>query len=158
MYNFEPATNMSKFTGIDELDNIKFKTLESNIFIFKNAIYVPETFISSNAVDITAYGMQSFGEDYEYHLKIKLSDLLFGKSKKLKRKQSKSGDEAIEDDRNKREIVTYSIDGKNKNGFDNSTLQSAMKNKIVMQEKMLNFRFNPRLVNFETNVYSKNLK
>lgn len=155
VYNFEPATNLSKFTGIDELDNIKFKTLESNIFIIKNAIYVPETFISSTAVDITAYGMQSFGEDYEYHLKLKLSDILFGKSEKVKKKQAKSGDKAVEDDRNKREIVSYSIDGKNKNGFDNSKLQNDMKRKIMMQDKLLDLRFNPRLFNFETNVYSK---
>ena len=92
VYNYEPATSLSKFTGIDELDNIKFKTLNSNIFVFKNAIFVPETFISSTAVNIKAYGMQSFGDDYEYHLEIKLSDILFGKSKKQKRKESKSGD------------------------------------------------------------------
>ncbi|HAF28860.1 MAG TPA: hypothetical protein DCG75_07410 [Bacteroidales bacterium] len=154
VYNFEPATSMSKFTGIDELDNIKFKTLESKIFIFKNAIYVPETFISSTALNITAYGMQSLGEDYEYHLKIKLSDILFGKSKKQKRKESKGGEDVVEDERNMREIVAYSLDGKNKNGFDSNDLQSKMKTKIKVQETLLNLRFDPGMFNFDTKVYS----
>lgn len=153
VYDFEPASNLSKFTGIKELDNIKFKTLDSKIFIFKSAIFVPETSIASNAINIGAYGMQSFGEDYEYHLEIKLSDILFGKSKKQRRKESKAGED-FEDDRNMRQIVVYSIDGKNKNGFDNESLQGAMKNKIVLQQKILDFRFSPRLVNFDTKVYS----
>jgi hypothetical protein len=153
VYNYEPATSLSKFTGIDELDNIKFKTLDSKIFVFKNAIFVPETFISSTAVDIKAYGMQSFGDDYEYHLEIKLSDILFGKSKKQKRKESKSGDEAV-DDRNMREIVAYSLDGKSKNGFDNKELQGKMKTKIKLNSNLLNLRFYPEMFNFDTKVYS----
>lgn len=153
VYNYEPATNLSKFTGIDELDNIKFKTLDSKIFVFKNAIYVPETSIASTAVNIKAYGMQSFGEDYEYHLEIKLSDILFGKSKKQKRKESKAGDADFEDDRNMREIVAYSLDGKNKNGFDNEKLQGKMKTKIKLNQNLLNLRFHPEMFNFETKVY-----
>ena len=156
VYNYEPATNLSKFTGIDELDNIKFKTLESKIFVFKKAIYVPETSIASTAVNINAYGMQSFGKDYEYHLEIKLSDILFGKSKKQKRKESRAGDQDFEDDRNMREIVAYSLDGKNKNGFDNEKLQGKMKTKIKLNQNLLNLRFHPEMFNFETNVYKSN--
>jgi len=121
--------------------------------VFKNAIFVPETFISSTAVNIKAYGMQSFGEDYEYHLEIKLSDILFGKSKKQKRKESKSGDDAA-DDRNMREIVAYSLDGKSKNGFDNKELQGKMKTKIKLNNNLLNLRFYPEMFNFDTKVYS----
>lgn len=154
VYDFEPAANLSKFTGIKELDNIQFKTLDTKIFIFKSAIFVPETFIASNALNIGAYGMQSFGEDYEYHLEIKLSDILFGKSKKQRRKEKKAGDD-FEDDRGMRELYYSKINGKTKYGFDNESLQRTMKNKIVLQQKMLDFRFNPRLVNFETKVYSE---
>ncbi|NOQ27380.1 MAG: AsmA family protein [Bacteroidales bacterium] len=155
VYNYEPATSLSKFTGINELDNIKFKTLNSDIFISKGAIYVPETYISSTALDITAYGMQSFGEDYEYHLQIQLSEILFGKSKKELKKQKKAGDEVTDIEGGTREIIVYSLNGKSKNGFDNKSLQKSMASKIKMQEKMLKFRFDPRLFNFDTKVNSK---
>ncbi|MFC2151062.1 AsmA family protein [Bacteroidota bacterium] len=153
VYDFEPATNLSKFTGIDELDNIKFKTLNSTIFVFKDAIYVPETFISSTALNITAYGMQSLGEDYEYHLEIKLSDILFGKSKKQKRKERKAGEDDFKDDRNMRELIYSELDGKTKYGFDNDDLQRAMRNKIKLQETKLKLRFYPGMFNFDTKVY-----
>jgi hypothetical protein len=100
--------------------------------------------------------MQSFGEDYEYHLEIKLSDILFGKSKKQKRKESKAGEDDFEDDRNMRQIVAYSLDGKNRNGFDNKELQGKMKTKIKLNQNLLNLRFHPEMFNFDTKVYSKN--
>lgn len=154
VYDFEPATSMAKFTGIDELDNIKFKTLESKIFVIKNAIYIPETFISSTALNITAYGMQSLADDYEYHLEIKLSDILFGKGKKQKKKESKAGDEGFKDDRNMRELFYEEIDGKIKYGFDTDDKQRTMKSKIKAQERLLNLRFDPGMFNFDTKVYS----
>ena len=153
VYDFEPATELSKFTGIKELDNIQFKTLNSKIFIFKNAIFVPETFIASNALNITAYGKQSFGEDYEYHLEIKLSDVLFGKSKKQRRKEKKSGDRADGDDRNMRELVYYKLDGKTKYGFDSKEMQRKMKTTLKLNENLLNLRFHPEMFTFETGVY-----
>jgi uncharacterized protein involved in outer membrane biogenesis len=154
VYDFEPASNLSRFTGIDELDNIKFKTLNSTIFVFKNTIYIPETFISSTALNITAYGMQSLADDYEYHLEIKLSDILFGKGKKQKRKESKAGDEGFKDDRNMRELFYEEKDDKTKYGFDTDEKQSMMRTKIKVQERLLFLRFKPEMFNFDTKVYS----
>lgn len=157
VFDFEPATALSKKTNINELDNIQFKNLSSQVFILQRAIYVPKTYISSTALDITAYGMQSFGEDYEYHLKIHLSDILIGKSKKLLKEQEKMGDIASGDDRNKAVyMVSYSLDGNAKTGFDKKKLQSAMKTKIRLQETLLKLRFHPEMFKFDTGVYPNN--
>ena len=156
VYDFEPAMELSKFTGIKELDNIQFKTLECAIFMFKNKLYVPKTNIVSTALDITAYGMQSLGEDYEYHFKLHLSDVLKGKSKRLLKEQSASGNEVKKEDidRSTVDLVHSKIEGKTKTGFDNKNLQKTMETKIRVQEKMLNLIFHPGMVNFETKVYS----
>lgn len=154
VYNFEPATELSKFTNINELDNIQFKNLNSKIFIMQGAIFVPQTYISSTALDITAYGMQAFGEDYEYHLKLHLRDIMLGKSNKLLKEQAKMGDIAEGDDRDKAAyLVSYSLDGKVKNGFDKKKLQSSMRTKIRLSEKLLDVRFHPDLFKFKTKVY-----
>jgi len=152
VYDFEPAMELAKFTKINELDNIKFKTLESQIFIFKNAIYVPKTQIVSTALDISAFGMKKFGEDYEYHLQIHLGEILLGKSKKLLKEQSEMGDIAKEDNRSSIFIVSSSFDGKSKNGFDNKKMKKKMEVKIKVQEKMLDLIFHPKLVSFSTGV------
>ncbi|HAN18825.1 MAG: hypothetical protein A2X13_08010 [Bacteroidetes bacterium GWC2_33_15] len=156
VYDFEPAMELSKFTGIKELDNIQFKTLECNIFMFKNKLYVPKTNIVSTALDITAYGMQSLGEDYEYHFQLHLGDVLKGKSKRLLKEQSQSGDEIKDEDidRSTVDLVHSKIKGKTKTGFDNKNLQKTMETKIRVQEKMLNLIFRPEWFNFDTKVYS----
>lgn len=154
VFNFEPAMEMSKFTGIKELDNIEFKTLESNIFMFKNKMYVPKTNIVSTSMDIAAFGMQSLEDDYEYHLKIHLSQILFSKSKKLMERQAKSGDHVSEDDvdKNAIKLIYAHVDGKNKKGFDNKASQKAMERKINTQFTILNLRFIPAMIKFDTGV------
>jgi len=152
VYDFEPAMELARFTNINELDNIQFKNLDSKIFIFKNSVYVPKTYISSTAVDISAFGMQSMGDDFEYHLQLHLGDVLLGKSKKLLKSQSDLGDIAGEDERSAVYLIAKSENGKTKAGFDNKRAQSRMENKIRVQETMLKLVFHPKLVSFETGV------
>jgi len=120
----------------------------------KGAVYVPKTYISSTALDITAYGMQEFGTDYEYHLKLHLSDILVGKSEKLLKKQAKMGDIATKDKRsNAVYMVAFSKNGEAKTRFDNKQLKSAMKTRIRLQENLLKVRFHPEMFKFDTEVY-----
>ncbi|MBN2347795.1 MAG: AsmA family protein [Bacteroidales bacterium] len=152
VFNYERAMELSKFTGIKELDNMNFKTLETQLFIFKKATYVPKTRIVSNAMDITAFGMQGFGEDYEYHLQIHLGAILLGQSKKLLKEQAKMGDIVGEDTRSSVFLVSSSDKGKSKNGFDNKNLRKKMEVKINAQEAILNLRFHPTIISYETGV------
>jgi hypothetical protein len=152
VYNYEPAEQISKFTSIKELDNIQFKTLKSNIFMFKNKLYVPKTNIVSNALDIAAYGMQNLDGDSEYHIELHLSNILFGKSKKRNKKQNKQGDDIDENTLKKSsQKVKYLVkNGKSKVGRGTKEDREKMTNRIRVQNKMLNFIFFPKNIHYNT--------
>ena len=152
VYNYAPATEISKFTSIKELDNIQFKTLKSNIFMFKNKIYVPRTDIVSNALDIAAFGMQSMAGDCEYHLEVHLSNILFGKSKRRIKKQDETGEEVDEKSLKKssHKIRYEIINGKSKTRRDTKDDREDMMNKIRVQNKMLDFIFFPKNIHYNT--------
>ncbi len=154
LFNYAPAMELANFTKIKELDNMHFKTMKSSLFIFNNSMYVPRTEIKSNAMNITAYGMQSFGEDYEYHLKIYLGEILRGKSEHMLKKQAELDNNPESNKKEPRSlyVVSYSLDGKMKNGLDNKKTRQKMNMKIKLQHKVLNVVFHPKLVNFETYV------
>lgn len=152
--NYQPAMEVSKFTGIKELDNIELKTLKCDIFLFKNHMYIPVTDIVSSSMDFSTFGMQSLSDEYEYHLQLKLGEILKGKSKKLFERQKNNDDENGETDVDKNTIkLIYAYqDGKTKMGFDTKKAQRAMARKINVQQKMLELIFHPTLVSFETGV------
>jgi len=154
VYNFEPAQQISKFTSIKELDNIQFKTLRSNIFMYKNKLYVPRTNVVSNALDITAYGMQNLDGDSEYHLELHLSNLLFGKSKKRNKKQEILGEEIDENTLKKNsQKVKYTVkNGKSRVGRGSKEDRDQMINKIRVQKKMLDFIFFPKNIHYNTDL------
>jgi len=118
---------------------------------------VPRTNIVSNELDIAAFGMQSMREDYEYHLEIHLSNILFGKSKKRNNKQDKSGEEIDEKSLKKssHKIRYADIDGDSKAGWDTKASREEMMNKIRVQKKMLDFIFFPKNIHYDTEVPKK---
>ncbi len=152
VYDYPPATEISRFTSIKELDNIQFKTLRSSIFMFKNKLYVPRTNIVSNALDIAAFGMQNLDGDCEYHMELHLSNILFGKSKRRNKKQDKTGEEVDEKSLKKssRKIKYAVSDGKSKVGLDTKDAREDMMNKIRVQNKMLDFIFFPKNIHYNT--------
>ena len=154
LVDYQPAMDIANFTGIKELDNIDLKTLKSNIFLFKNQLYVPITDVVSTSLDFSTFGMQSLEENYEYHIQLRLGDVLTGKSKKLIERQSKSGDDIGEEemDKNTVKIIYANMDGKQKTGFATKKAQRSLELKIQVQEKMLDLIFHPALVSFETGV------
>ncbi len=158
VYDYPPAQELSKFSGIKELDNIQFKTLRSNIFMFKNKLYVPRTNIVCTALDIAAFGMHGLEKDYEYHMEVHLSNILFGKSKKRKNKQDIAGNEIDESTLKKssRKLIYAEIDGDSKVGWDTRDSRDKMMNKIRVQEKMLGFIFFPKNIHYSTEIDKNN--
>jgi len=80
LIDFEPMIEMSKFLKIDKMDHIIFSTLENTVMIRDNSITIPEMYIQSTALDLSASGSHSFNKTFKYHLGIKLSELLFKKA------------------------------------------------------------------------------
>lgn len=159
IYNYEPLAELSKMPipGLKGLDSLIFQTLTSQVFIYKNNIYFPQTDIVSSATDISAYGMQSFDDDYEYHLKLYLRDVFFSKNKKLLKEQGFDSD-AGENEKGARkglELVAKDIQGDTKYGADNKSLQRIMTTKVRLQNRGLSLIFHPKLVNFSTKLDRK---
>jgi hypothetical protein len=153
IYNYQPMQDMAQYLpGIDNLDKLEFKTIKSNVFVFQDAIYVPTTLVVSNKLDATALGMKSFGEDYSYHFMVFLSDILTGKSKKISKKQDEIGDEITETGRKGISVKSYSINGKSRNGLDNEKDRKEMERRVKTSEVLLNLRFHPNMVNYNTRV------
>ena len=149
IYDFEPVEELSRFTGLKELDNIRFQTLNTQFFLFKGATYIPKTKIVSTALDANFYGMQSLKEDYEYHIEMFLSDVFTGKSENLiKRQKEAAKNDKKNVNRNGVEVRAQSIKGKTKYWLDTNKAQEYMKRKIRVQEMLLNVAFHPKRLHF----------
>ena len=77
--DFGPLTEFSGFLGLDDLSDIRFETLENQIFIKENTLYIPGMEIKNNVLDLYMEGRQSFEGEMEYHIDLALAELLSGK-------------------------------------------------------------------------------
>jgi hypothetical protein len=96
LIDFEPVRALSRFIEITELENISFEELENDFFIRNNFLYLPQMDVKSSAADLSINGKHSFDNDYEYHVKILLSEILSKKIIKPKPNTTEFG--AIQDD------------------------------------------------------------
>jgi hypothetical protein len=78
---FSPLLALSRFVEVEELENITFETLENNILIRDSQVIIPSMEIHTNALNMSASGIHKFNNHYDYRLKLKLSDLLYRKSR-----------------------------------------------------------------------------
>ena len=84
LVNFEPMLGLSRFIEVSELQHIKFSTLENEIFIRERRITIPQMDIHSSAINISGSGIHDFNSEFEYRLRVRLSDVLYGKSRPAK--------------------------------------------------------------------------
>ena len=99
LVDFDPVKELSSYIELSELENIKFSNLENEFFIRNLALTIPQMEIKSSAADLSINGKHYFTGDYEYHVKILLSELLSNKkrsSRNLAKAPSEFG--IIEDD------------------------------------------------------------
>jgi len=89
--HFEPMKKLSKYIELEELENIRFSNIENTISIHDEMIHIPQMDIHSNAFNITASGTHGFDGNFEYKLKVNLSELLAGKAKRAKKENEEFG-------------------------------------------------------------------
>lgn len=147
IFHYPPVQDMAQYLKkIDNLDTMSFKTINTHFFLFKDAVYVPRTYVVTSAFDVEAIGMQSFGEDYQYHVGVNLREILRG------RKQSEL-DESVDVERKRMiRLKATGHEGKYKSGFDKVKERDLMLTRIKTKEKILEFRFQPQFFNFDTGV------
>jgi hypothetical protein len=108
--NFEPLKALSGFIELSELENITFSKLENDLFIRNNYLAVPQMDIKSSAADFTVNGRHSFDNDYEYHIKTYLSEVLSRKAGKKAGTREDFG--AVEEDGLGRTSIYLKLTGK----------------------------------------------
>ncbi len=162
IYNYEPAMAMEIAPGTKDMDNIKFKTLESKLFIFKSLLYVPSTHIISSEKDISFFGMYKLdpnvkGDDYHFRVFLRLGQLFAAKSKE-KRKQALASEDVSEEDKKRRTTqFIYRVDKTGEETMNVVVFRKEikagerLKTKILTQDKILGFRFKYNL-SYETGV------
>lgn len=96
LVNFEPVKELSEFIDISELGNIRFEELSNDFFIRNNALYIPQMDVRSSAANLAINGRHGFDNDYEYHVKILLSEILSKRIPKAKPNTTEFG--AVRDD------------------------------------------------------------
>lgn len=158
LLNVKPVMEVEKISGIGlkNMDSLYFSTLNSSVFLFNREIYIPRTEIRSTSFDAMFLGMYSFGEDYEYHIRMFLGEVLSSKSTANLKKLTQDGGFNEEDEKDVTKgrtsiyVVSKSENGKGKAGFDNKRDRMNMVAKVNLQKQMVDMRFHPALVKYNT--------
>ncbi|MES2560011.1 MAG: AsmA-like C-terminal region-containing protein [Bacteroidota bacterium] len=94
LLNYEPLEALSKYVNVEDLRDLKFADLKNKIDISKRTIRIPSMDVNNNAMNLTISGTHTFDNFMDYHLRIKLSELL---SKKRRTKTNDFNEEETAD-------------------------------------------------------------
>jgi hypothetical protein len=136
LINFDPVKELSAFVELSELENIHFEKLENDFFIRNNFLYLPQMDVKSSAADLSVNGKHSFDNDYEYHVKILLSEILSKQRKKNKNNVTEFG--VIQDDGLGRTSILLKVVGKGeelKVGYDAKAMSVEVKNNMKSEKQ-----------------------
>lgn len=137
LINFDPVKQLSSFIELSELKNITFDKLENDFFIRNNFLYIPQMDVKSSAVDLSVNGKHSFDNEYEYHVKMLLSQIL---SRKRVRKSNITEFGVVEDDGLGRTSLLLKIEGKGevaKVGYDVKAAGAEIKTSFKKEKQSL---------------------
>ena len=111
LINFDPILQMSRFLRIGDLQHINFSTLENQISIKNQTIFIPFMEIKSSALDLNLSGQHKFNNEIDYRVQVALSDILAQRSRQNRNPQEQYGE--IIDDGHSRTLyllITGTID------------------------------------------------
>jgi len=152
--DLEMLKTLDKFVNMRELNDIRFQTLTTSLFVRNGSLFLPQTDIKTSAMNMSLFAMQGIdNNNFEYHIKIFPGEIMLGNSKSVMKKQSQMKDN-LADESNMKSInlLAYDIDGDSKYWFDTETRKKKMRTKINIQQKQLELKFHPRLIKYDTGV------
>lgn len=151
LVSFAPAENLSSYLDLDELKNISFSKMENDIFINNGTVSIPKMLINSSAVNFTVYGTHGFDGDYEYHVRLLLSEVLSRKARERNRDVSSFGQVKV-DGTGKATVPLkiVCVNGKTSVGYDFGQVQDNIKNDIAVEKQALKGILNEEYGWYET--------
>lgn len=149
LLEFSPLLKLSSYVSVEELQNVKFSTLENTIKIGNNNINFQKMEIKSSALSVSISGTHSFDNEIDYQIQLLLSELI---SKKARKRNTNLNKEfgVVEDDGLGRTTLYLKMDGNVDNPniyFDKirikEKIQTEVKNeteeiKKIIKEDVLN--------------------
>jgi hypothetical protein len=81
LVHFALAESLSTYLDLDELRDISFSRMENDVFITNRTVSIPKMLVNSTAVNFTLYGTHNFDDDYSYHARLLLSEVLSRKAR-----------------------------------------------------------------------------
>lgn len=138
LINFEPVKQLSSFIELSELENIHFEKIENDFFIRNNVLFLPQMDVRSSAADLTVNGQHSFDNNYEYHVRMLLSELLSRKRRTMKKPVTEFG--AVQDDGLGRTSILLKVVNKGddvKVSYDIKAVSAGVKKNLQNEKKNL---------------------
>jgi len=138
LIGFEPVKQLSAFIELSELENIRFEQLENDFFIKNNSLFIPQMDVRSSAADFSVNGRHGFDNDYEYRVKILLSEILSRKFRKPRPNTTEFG--AVKDDGLGRTSVFLKIEDKGEEvrvSYDLRAAGTGIRNDIKTERQTL---------------------
>ncbi|MBK8882615.1 MAG: hypothetical protein IPN67_09610 [Bacteroidales bacterium] len=138
LINFDPVKELSSFIELSELENIHFEKMENDFFIRNNYVYIPQMEVRSSAVDLSVNGRHSLDNDYEYHVKVLLSEILSKKRNKNKSNVTEFGE--VQDDGLGRTSMLLKVVSKGEDvkvSYDMKAAANGVKNNFKSEKKTL---------------------
>jgi hypothetical protein len=138
LLNFKPIEELSSFIELSELKDIHFQNLSNDILIRNNYVYIPLMDVKSTAADLVISGKHSFDDNYEYHIKVLLSQMLSRKIRKPKPNSTEFG--AVTDDGLGRTSMLLKVVNKGEDikvSYDIKAAGNQIKNDIKNERKTL---------------------
>ncbi|GAB4135694.1 MAG: hypothetical protein Fur0041_09910 [Bacteroidia bacterium] len=91
LIDFKPLYSLSKYIRLEDLRDIKFKTLHNQIEIRNRMITIPKMDILSSAININMQGTHDFDNMVDYHFIIDLDEIKAKKAKGAKKENIEFG-------------------------------------------------------------------
>ena len=91
LVDFEPLKGLSKYINVSELEHIYFSNLQFDMFIRNRVITIPQMDIKSASFDIIGSGTHDFDNNFNYKLRVSLSEQLYKKARNSKKEVDEFG-------------------------------------------------------------------
>ncbi len=138
LINFKPLEKLSKFLSLSEVRHVYFTDIKNTIYIDKGRLVVPSMHIESSSLDFDIDGYHSFSGEFEYHVRLYLSELLSKKYRQIHK--DTDNDFVVYDvngDRTKIFLLIYG-DGENVNyKYDKQRVKKHIKERIKEEKNNL---------------------
>ena len=140
LINYKPLESLSRFAELDALKDVAFAELTNRIEIKDEVLYIPMMMIENNVLELRLTGEHHFDNAIDYHLDLKLSDVLFKKRGEKTHQQSEFSEHLSIRARNDDHLIPVRITGTTENpkvNISGADLGQAIGENLKSQKKAL---------------------